>query len=211
MLLTELQFLPSLYYFGCVHSCSGLWIEAEENYNKGSFRNRVLFRSNQGSRFYTIPLQQGKNHGLPIRKVQISYDEDWKGNLIKTLQTEYGKYPYFEIYFHDLLPLLETESPHYLYPMSLRLLKWLMNILELNPPHFTTEYQTRPVDHILDYRDHITPAFFRSRSSIMTPQKIGYFEFIPGHTILESLFAYGPETIWLLRRYSKKFIVSLPR
>src|SRR5690625_5318750 len=110
MLLTELQFLPSLHYFGCVNSCSQLWIEAEEHYNKGSFRNRISIRSNQGSRFYTIPLQQGKNDGLPIQKVQISFDEDWKGSLIKALQTEYGKYPYFEIYFQDLLPLLETNA-----------------------------------------------------------------------------------------------------
>lgn len=207
MLLTELQFLPSLHYFGCVNTWSRLLIEGEEHYNKGSFRNRIVINSNQGSRFYTIPLQQGKNQGMPIQKVEISFDEDWKGHLMKTLQTEYGKYPYFEIYFEDLWSLLDTTPPHYLFSMSFKVLKWIMKILEMTPPKITTKYQTNPEAPIVDFRDRITPALYRSQSHLMTRQKIGYFDYIPGHTILECFFAYGPETIWLLRRYSESINV----
>lgn len=208
MLLTELPFLPSLYYCSFLCRFSGLRIEAQENYNKGSFRNKTFIKSNQGSRYLNVPLQQGKHGGEPVQGIRISFDESWKQNLEKTLQSEYGKYPYFEIYFEDMRPMFHTEPPHYFFPVSLKLFIWILRSLELKPPSLTTKYEADPAPGIVDVRDRITPAFFRQHPYLAEEQKLDYFYFTPGHTILEAMFAYGPEVAWLIRRYAKSIDLS---
>lgn len=208
MLLTELPFLPSLYYCSFLCRFSGLRIEAQENYNKGSFRNKTIIKSNQGSRYLNVPLQQGKHRGEPIQEVRISFDESWKQNLEKTLQSEYGKYPYFEIYFEDMRTMLPTEAPHYFFPLSLNFFTWILRSLELYSPSLTTKYEADPTSDIVDGRDRITPVFFRRHPHLMEEQKVDYFYFTPGHTILEAMFAYGPEVAWLIRRYAKSIDLS---
>lgn|SRR5699024_1267391 len=208
MLLTELPFLPSLYYCSLVYRFSDLRIEARENYNKGSFRNKTLIKSNQGSRYLNVPLRQGKHGGVAVQEIRISFDESWKQNLEKTLQSEYGKYPYFEIYFEDMRPMFNTDAPHYFFPMSLKLFRWILRSLELKSPSVTAKYQADLASGILDGRDRITPAFFRQHPHLTEEQKLDYFYFTPGHTVLEAMFAYGPEAAWLIRRYAKRMDLS---
>lgn len=199
--ITESHFLPSLYYFSVVAEY-GLWmIEAHENYNKGSFRNRMMISGNQGTQAFSVPLAGGKNGGTPIRKVRIVDEEDWSRSFSHALQTEYGKFPYFEIYYHELISRIESFRSGKLFDLNWSLLQWLVKHLELDEPLLTSSYQFDPGGQTTDLRDQIRPVIFRNHPCLLESRQLGYFHFVPGHSVLEALFAYGPETRWLLDEY----------
>lgn len=80
-------------------SGSKLCIEAQENYQKRSWRNRTIIMGPQGRQLLSVPLKKGKNNKMPIRSVKISQDEDWKRLHLKTIQNNYQSAPYFDHYF----------------------------------------------------------------------------------------------------------------
>ena len=75
--LSELHFLPCVGVFQHYAQAETIVLEAHENYQKGSYRNRCHILGANGLQRLSLPLAKGKNNQLNIREVQLSHEQDW--------------------------------------------------------------------------------------------------------------------------------------
>ena len=110
--LIETMFLPPIPVMKTIVRHSELLIEACENYQKRSFRNRLYLSGPQGRFLYTIPLVKGKNQGKPIKEVRIAADSDWRQLLVKQIRSNYGSAPFYDHYKSVVEDMLSIKSAY---------------------------------------------------------------------------------------------------
>jgi hypothetical protein len=210
-ILLELHFLPSIQYLSKWLCFEQVIIEQQEHYIKGSYRNRAhLIGSNAPIRL-SVPLQKGKNEQLSIREVRIANEQPWQKAMIRTIQSAYGKAPFYEFYAPPLLEILE-QAHSFLFDLNRALLEEILDLLELDIPlSYTDTFQTSPPKDVLDFRNHIHPKTHRRQPDpwfqiVEYPQvfqeKHG---FLPNLSILDVLFCAGPQTIEILAKSGTGF------
>lgn len=202
--LLELQYLPCVQYFSKLAHYPVVYIEAEENYQKGSYRNRCHIAGANGLLRLSIPLKQGKNEQQNIREVEIAYKEPWQSQHWNSIRSAYGNAPYFEFYAGQLKPHFE-EKPAFLFDFSYGLLQTLLELLQLDASlRLTDAYEKETPKSLLDLRNAIHPKKHRRRADThFTPapypqvflEKHG---FLPNLSILDLLFCTGPQAPLIL-------------
>lgn len=184
-------------------------LEAHENYQKGSYRNRCHIAGANGLMRLSIPLRKGKNEQLSIQKTEISYDEPWTSQHWHSLRSAYGNAPYFP-YYQDEIEALFQERPKYLFDWNKSLLLLIIDLLQLPVEISLSDdfVKVVPAD-ILDLRGHIHPKSHRQPvdhnfQPVPYPQ---LFEerhgFLPNLSILDLLFCTGPQAILYLEESYK--------
>ncbi len=202
--LLELHYLPCIRYFSKLAHYPVVYIEQQENYQKGSYRNRCHIAGANGVLRLSIPLQQGKNEQQHIREVKIAYKEPWQSQHWAGIRSAYGNAPYYEFYAGELRPFYQKRF-EYLFDLSWALLQKMMELLSLDCRLQLTEaYLAEPPASIKGLRNAIHPKAHRRRPDphfepIAYPQvfkeKHG---FLPNLSILDLLFCTGPEASALL-------------
>ncbi len=203
--LIEIHFLPSVYYLTLNWIFDSVIIEQWENYNKGSFRNKCIIQSNHGQQYLIVPLFKGKNTSQSIREVRISYENDWLKPLKQRLQSEFGKYPYYAYYIDDLLEIFHQKWDR-LFDLNIHLLAYFHELIALPSLQFTEGFQKTLDPYTIDFRDRINSKYFQENPNLLNTIEIDYFTFVPGHSVTEALFSYGPEIPLLFRRYAEVLI-----
>lgn len=193
--LFSIAYAPPIIYFHFLKKANSSKIEAFENYQKQSFRNRCIILSAQGKQSLQIPIQH-KQSKL-IRDIEISYSENWQTQHWKSLKTCYNSSPYFEHYDYLIQPILEKKEK-YLFDYNLNLLELLIDFLALELPELTSEWIGNPID-IIDLRDQIHPKkkievelnYYPSSFDVSIENK----EHL---SIFDLLFNQGPDSIMFL-------------
>jgi hypothetical protein len=98
------QYIPSVEYFAHWKWHGQVIIEANEHYQKRTWRNKTAILGPEKPQHLTVPLQKGKHQQMMIRDVRIAYDEPWKKNHLNSIKTAYGKTAFFD----EVLPVLEA-------------------------------------------------------------------------------------------------------
>ena len=183
-------------FLGCVWDYAQYFrgevrIEAHENYQKRSTRNKCFIKTSQGKKSISVPLKSGKNHQLPIREVKISYEELWIKELKHSLTTNYSASPYLSYYLPSLIE--EMEKKHeYLWTLNLELNKLILHFLGIdNEVKITNGWHPEYPSTYLDLRkgnttlipQHQYPQLFEEKGQ----------GFIENLSILDLLFCCGPE------------------
>ena len=123
--LLATAYLPPVAWFRAAKAADGIVLEQHEHYQKRSARNKALVPLGNGVAFLSIPLQKGKNQQQPIRDVRISYLENWQRLHWLTIQSAYGKSPFFIHYADSLAPLYERKET-FLFDWNLLFLPFLL-------------------------------------------------------------------------------------
>ncbi|MCC6814946.1 MAG: WbqC family protein [Saprospiraceae bacterium] len=155
-------------------------IEACENYQKRSFRNRYLIRDKNGIHGLSIPLKKGKNQSQPITEVKISYELPWVKQHLHAIQTAYGKAPFFIYYKDDLFDLLDCRY-ELLFELNLKTTQWLANRMKIQYSYQCTKEFEFNIQSKNDMRNRLNHKLLNSESSNMCISS------------LDLLFHYGPE------------------
>ncbi len=203
-ILLELHYLPCIQYMSKLVHYPEICIEKQENYQKGSFRNRCVIAYPNGPLTLSIPLKKGKNEQLPITKTAIANDQAWQKKHWAAIRSAYGKSPFFEHYADDLAALFKTKFD-FLFDWNLALLEEIIALLQL-PTKITptVSYQISAPQDCLDFRKKITPKSYKSEpdtcfKAVRYPQvfeeKTG---FSPNLSVLYLLFCRGPEAALIL-------------
>lgn len=160
-----------------------LVIEAHENYQKRSARNRYEIITTQGLEVLSIPLQKGKNKQTPIKEVKISYEENWVNKHLQAISSAYGKSPFYEHYMPFVEHLFKKRH-EYLYEMNLASLKMIASKIGL----------PLTIEETTTFQNNYTtpPSFVVAKYEQVFEDKHG---FIPSNSILDLLFCKGPESI----------------
>ena len=116
--LTEAQIVLPLAYFGNVEyfhliaKANSVIIDIAELYPKQTYRNRCTILGANGPIDLSVPIirPQGKNTALS--NVLISYAENWTKDHLKSIESAYGRTPFFEYYFEDLETIIRNKPQH---------------------------------------------------------------------------------------------------
>ncbi len=205
--LFELQSFPPIDFFIKGMSVQTVWLEAQENYSKGSFRNRYHIASPNGVQRLSIPLKGGKHQQQPIREVMIDNTDSWATLHWRAIKTAYGRAPFF-IHYETKIKALFEEPVDLLWEWNLRSLNLCLDLLgiTLNLKNTSTfVHQTN--DTINDCRNLISP---KQEDSTQYPdfRYPQVFEdrhgFLPNLSILDILFCQGPQATINLQKAALK-------
>lgn len=202
-ILIEAQYLPPVQYFTVLAQVGTVYLEAQEHYQKRSYRNRAYLAGANGSMLLSVPLQKGKHQQMPIHKVAVDYSKPWFGEHWHSIKSAYGKSPFFEFYTEPLEAILRSRPDH-LFDLNRILLLQLLKQLHLKVDvRETTEYGGVP-EGTLDLREAIHPkhpklAFEPLPYPQVFKERHG---FLPNLSILDLLFCSGPQAPLLLKQFA---------
>jgi hypothetical protein len=127
------NFLPWLGYFYKMLKCDYFVFLDDVQYIRRGFTSRVKIKTPNGEQWLTVPvLKKGRYH-QPISTVQLDPAHQWKRKILATLQTCYGKAPYFKPYFQELAARLEKDH-QLLMELNIQLIQWLAQAFEIDRP-----------------------------------------------------------------------------
>lgn len=165
-------------------------MEAHENFQKRSWRNRCRIGGVNGEQTLTVPLVKGKNAGVPIREVRISYDEDWVRHHERAIRTAYGRAPYYDFYAEELLAVLH-ERPVTLWQLNHDLLLCALDLLQWPVrPEPTTAFVPPAAEGYLRPGADATPPL--PPYPQVFSDRFGYRS---GLSVLDALFCLGPALV----------------
>ena len=186
--ILPISYFGPVQYYRLAHHYQS-FIEACENFQKRSIRNRTTILSPNGPQHLSIPLVKGKTT-LPISEVKIAYHHDWQVQHLRSIKTAYGSAPYFEFYIDVIESILMTNYTH-LFDFNMATTKWICDCLNINLPAYTTIY-TREVEvTTIDWRKQSVDwqAPILKYNQVFEPK----FGFVNGLSILDLIFNLGPE------------------
>jgi hypothetical protein len=184
-------------------SPSIIYIEACENYQKQSYRNRCHFYAADGIQSLSFPiLHEGNTHKRPISEVRIDYSKPWVMQHKRAIVSAYRTSAYFEYYQDELFAILDSK-PEKLIDLNTRLLEFFLEKTGIKAQVQMTESYGQ--EGCEDLREAIHP---KRPDTILQKLKLGkpYFQvfaekhgFIPNLSIMDLLFNEGPDSIIFLK------------
>jgi len=199
------QYIPSAEYFAHWLHHGEIHMEAHENYQKRTWRNRTCILSPGDPLSLTVPLQKGKHQQQDIREVQIAYDEPWPEKHIRSLQTAFGNTAFGEEVLEGLFEILKSENER-LWDLNLLIIEHLTSLLSGKWTYrLTFDFKASYPNEVVDLRKGI-PAGESSIPNEALPvyqqvQRL-HQSFQPNLTILDALCHLGPGTMDYLARYA---------
>jgi hypothetical protein len=104
------NYIPWLgYFFKIAHADKFVFLDTV-SYSAGSFVNRNSIKTPTGRAWLTIPVLKGGRFGQLIHEVETDNVRDWPKRHMATLQSNYGKAPYFREVFGLLVPHYQSIS-----------------------------------------------------------------------------------------------------
>lgn len=214
-MLISTAYLGNIQYFSKL-SLEGAKIEAHENFQKQSYRNRAEIMTASGMRPLTVPVVWRHGEKMAIRDVRIDYAMPWQREHWRTLQAAYAAAPYFEHYAEKLEPFYDhsTYAPRTLWTLNDDMTRMLLNLLKRTPAcsemlHLTTEYTPpTPLDEAVakgDFREIIShkPRLQRPDTGFHSPEYYQVFSdrtpFAPNLSVVDLLLCEGPAAAQIIR------------
>lgn len=195
-------------------SPSVVYIEACENYQKQSYRNRCRFYAADGVQALSYPIvHEGGTHKLPISEIRIDWSTPWLQQHQRAIISAYRTSAYFEYYQDELFSIMESR-PERLLDFNMALTRFFIEKTGLAVDlRLTTEFskngtQTSSEGSIItckDLREAIHP---KRPDTILKDLKLEkpYFQvFTRKHgfqsdlSIMDLLFNEGPDSILYIK------------
>ena len=196
-LILSTAYLPPIEYWVSIMQHSEVLIEANENYQKQSYRNRCRIMGPNGMQDLNIPIAKSGKLKTPIAEVQIFDDGLWQKNHWKSIETAYNSSPFF-LYYADYFEDLYKQKPINLFDFNMEIIKSIFEILELNQKLSYTDSFVKTYNEATDLRDLIHPKkedlfLEQSKSHPYIQVFSERHGFIPNLSILDLIFNLGPE------------------
>ncbi len=203
--LLELHHLPCIAYMSFFCQFDEIYLEANESFQKQSYRNRCYINSAQGQERLTIPLKKANRHH-PIRAVEIDYKTPWHIKYWRTIHSAYAKAPFFEYYAEDFWAVFKKKLPS-LYDLNHQLLTVCLYHLDIKASlRHTDSYLTHVSTDFTDLRGKIHPK--QPNGIIHAPTYVQVFgtSFVGNLSVLDLLFCEGPHAKHLLQQTKTIFV-----
>lgn len=220
-MLLETAFMPPVSYFaaiaeeftlspGRVNSLipATVYIEASENYQKQSYRNRCRIYAAGGAEPLNIPVvHENGTISIPICRLKIDWSTPWLMKMKRAIVSAYESSPWFDYYKDGLFAILDKHHEH-LIDLNTELLAFFLEKTGIRADiRFTDTFTSRDDGRYgKDLRGVIHPKRpdgILERLELKKP----YWQvfstkhgFISNLSIMDLLFNEGPDSILWLKR-----------
>ncbi len=107
-------------------SPSVVYIEACENYQKQSYRNRCRFYAADGVQALSFPVvHEGGTHKIPISEIRVDYSTPWLQQHQRAIVSAYRTSAYFEYYQDELFAVMDSR-PERLLDLNMEILRFFI-------------------------------------------------------------------------------------
>lgn len=220
------SYIPWRGYFHQISLADVFVFLDDVQYDRRGWRNRNRVKTQQGSRWLTIPvLSKGsRQSATPIIDIRINWDQPWNEQHLTTLRHSYGKSPFF-LDYTELLEGLYSTRPTYLADFTIDFTIALSRELGIQDTQFLRSSQLPAVGTKTDLllsilshvgathyisgpsaEDYIDAEMFQRANISLEYMKYDYPEyeqchppFDPQVSVLDLMFATGvnsPDYIW---------------
>ena len=220
-------FIPWIGYFGLIKSVDLFVFLDTVQFEKRSWQQRNIIRTNQGTQWLTVPVISKGRFDQKIIDTRIDKSSNFSQKAINTIRFSYLKTKYYDKYSNDIFKII-NENDSSLSNLNINLIKYLSNIWQIKTPtKKSSDYNlTGKKDELLhnickffNANIYISPkgsenyltnsSFFYGSSNKI---KLNYFQFshpkwdqihgdfIPYCSSLDLLFNSGPEGSTLIER-----------
>lgn len=184
-----------------------VYIEACENYQKQSYRNRCRYYAGDGVQTLSFPIvhTDGSHNNIPIREVRVDYTTDWVTRHKRAIESAYRMSAYFDYYADELFDILDSH-PDTLFSLNMQITGFFIGKAGL-------AVDLRETDTFCPYGSDMYGDDFREKIHPKRPDTIlhdmnlekpyfqvfsGKYGFIPNLSVMDLLFNEGPDSImWL--------------
>ena len=196
-------------------SPSVIYIEACENYQKQSYRNRCCFYAADGMQSLSFPIiHESGTHKRPISEIRIDYSKPWVMQHKRAIISAYRTSAYFEYYQDELFEILDSR-PERLIDLNTRLLKFfldktgIMADVRMTENYVIGENALESQGEKIAYEDLREAIHPKREDTILRDLELEkpYFQvfaekhgFIPNLSIMDLLFNEGPDSITFLKK-----------
>ena len=185
-------------------SPSVVYIEACENFQKQSYRNRCRFYGAEGVQTLSFPiLHEGGTHKIHISEIKIDYKTPWVQQHERAIISAYGMSAYFDYYKDELFAILEAGHER-LFDLNLALIRFFIEKTGIKVDlRLTQDYEREP--QMDDLREIIHPKHPNTILSDLDLEKPYFQVFAPKYgfqsdlSIMDLLFNEGPDSILFLK------------
>ena len=195
-------------------SPSVVYMEACENYQKQSYRNRCRFYAADGVQALSFPVvHEGGTYKHPVSGIRVDYSTPWLLQHKRAIVSAYRTSAYFEYYQDELFAVLDSR-PERLLDLNMALLRFFIEKTGLCVDlRLTSEYSPEgvvcgPDGELLkceDFREVIHPKRPNAVLRDMGLEKPYFQVFAPKYgfkedlSIMDLLFNEGPDSILFLK------------
>lgn len=206
-------------------SPSVVYIEACENYQKQSYRNRCRFYAADGVQTLSFPVvHEGGTHKLPISEIRVDWSKPWLQQHKRAIVSAYRTSAYFEYYQDELFDILDRHQER-LFDLNMDLIRFFIEKTGLAVDlRITTDYSREglitesdgTISSCRDLRDTIHP---KRQSDILSGLNLEkpYFQvfsrkhgFQSDLSVMDLLFNEGPDSILYLLKSPSESNQELP-
>lgn len=192
--------LPSFYlapieYYSALFRSASVIIEAEDNYQKQSYRNRCNIVGANGMMSLSIPVEKGNSPQTPMKAIRISEHGNWRHMHWNAIVSAYNSTPFFE-YYEDDFRLFYEKKFDFLFDFNeqLRLLIFKLLLIDV-PVVYSEAYIEYPAGDYIDFRETIHPKRKSGFAAKPYYQVFGHKNgFIANASIIDLLFNMGNES-----------------
>ena len=189
-------------------SPSVVYIEACENYQKQSYRNRCHIYAADGVQALNFPVVHERGtHKLPISEIKVDYSTPWLQQHQRAIVSAYRTSAYFEYYQDELFEIMDSR-PERLFDLNQELMLFFINKIGLKIDLRLTEEYCHVPDSggFQDLREKIHP---KRPDSILQDLDLekpyfqvfsGKYGFKPNLSVMDLLFNEGPDSILYLKK-----------
>lgn len=179
-------------------------LEACENYQKQSYRNRCYILAGDGVQMLQVPVVHAES--MHITEVRVDYSTPWLVRTKRSLDAAYYTSAYYEYYRDELFEVMDRR-PTLLWDWNLSLARFLMEKTGVSchllptssfvapaaagPDDFRAAIHPKRLDDILSSLGLDRPYY-----QVFTDR----FGFTPHLSVLDLLFNEGPDSILWLKK-----------
>ncbi len=194
-----IAYFPPIQYFALLAKYPSVRLEACENYQKQSWRNRCRILTAGGPQDLNFPVRhRNGTFSLPVREIEVDYSTPWVLKTERCIDAAYRSSAYFEYYREPLFALLDAQ-PRTLWELDLEIIRFLMEKFGLKTEIVPTEeYAADHVDIHPKRPDSILQELGLERPYYQVFSD--RYGFVPGLSAMDLLFNEGPGALEYLRR-----------
>lgn len=184
---------------------SVVMLEACENYQKQTYRNRCRIATANGVENLSVPVvHEGGTFRLPVTEIRVDYSVPWVRRTERAISSAYESSAYFEYYRDDVFAILDSH-PRTLWELDMALIAFFVRKTGIAVDFRPTEtFSADPED---DLRNVIHP---KRKNGILASLGLekpyfqvfaGKYGFMPDLSVMDLLFNEGPDSIMYLKSF----------